>query len=79
MSTRLLQYPDLSEHQALISSEEFAGTGVADEVKGALPEAAAIKLDGPRVGVRLACDLTQNPIASTGVGQRHGRAQLGLR
>jgi hypothetical protein len=72
----LSQDPDLSHHQTSVSCKELTRACITHHMQRAFIKTRVCQLNRSRIGVGLTCDLTQNPIASTDIGQGHDRPQL---
>jgi hypothetical protein len=64
-----VQGRNLRDKQAIVSSKEFAGTGIADALQAALAEGALAQLYRKRIGKWIAGNLAQYPIPASGISQ----------
>ena len=70
---------DFTNHQLSAGGEQLTRAGVAVGTERARPEAGRRQMNGARVAVRIACNLTEDLVAPASVGQGDGRTQLRLR
>jgi len=73
------QHRGLARDEIVTRGEELARAGVADNAQRPGRKCRVIQFDGPCVPVWLARDLTEDLIATTGIGEHHRRPQFGLR
>jgi hypothetical protein len=62
-----------------VSREELPGSGIAGDEQTARVEVGLTEGNCQWVAVRIAGDLTEDPIAPSGGGKTHGRTDLRLR
>jgi predicted nucleotidyltransferase len=72
----LFQDSNLVYHQIAICGEELSRTGIAGHSQGACRKTFLREDDGASVAIGFACDLAQNPIVPTNIGQDHSRSQF---
>ena len=65
--------------KALVRREELGGPRIADQPKATVRKIVVREFHGASVRIRLARDLTKNPVAALRIGQHHRRTALGLR
>ena len=75
----VVENADLGNQQVLIGGEQFSRPRVTHHAKRPLLEVGILELDRFSVGLWAAGELTQDPVAATGVGQHDRGAQLALR
>ncbi len=73
-----LQYPNYTLHQIAARGEELAGPCIARDLQRTLLEIGSLQNNRGTVGIGLTGDLTQNPVAATGIGQHYSRTQFSL-